>query len=139
MFLRSVQTVTNRPQVFHKHRCVFSFLSKRMFKSFGALPSDWIRFNLLSLHRGQVHRRRNVFSACNPSLVIKEQCAAVMHPESNWGFSDLQLMESGDRTDDLGVAGRPPYPTELQYYFIVLLLYCLPILQFNYCRVLMPL
>jgi len=38
--------------------------------------------------------------------------------EGNWGFSallmDIPLAtngESGDRTDDLGVAGRPPDPT----------------------------
>jgi len=27
----------------------------------------------------------------NPSLVIKEQWAAVKHPGSNWGFSDLLM------------------------------------------------
>jgi len=48
-----------------------------------------IGFNLLSLHRVQVHRQHNVFSAFNPSLVIKEEWAAVMRPGSNWGFSAL--------------------------------------------------
>jgi len=50
--------------------------------------SSWIGFNLLSLHRLQVH---NVFSAFNPSLVIKEQWAAVSRPGSNWGFSALLM------------------------------------------------
>ncbi|TNN43422.1 hypothetical protein EYF80_046390 [Liparis tanakae] len=56
-----------------------------------------------------------------PPLVSKEQWAAVMRPGGNWGFSALLKdtstatnVESGDRTVDLVVAGRPPYPTELQ-------------------------
>jgi len=52
---------------------VFSFLVN------GVLSNNvmfWIGFNLSSLHRVQVHRQRNVFSAFNPSLVIKELRAA---------------------------------------------------------------
>jgi len=55
--------------------------------------------------------QRNVFSAFNPSLVMKEQWAAVMRPEATGGSvpcsRTLQLAngESGDRTDNLGVAG----------------------------------
>jgi len=57
------------------------------------------------------------FSAFDPSLVIKEQWAAVKCPGSNWGFSALlkdtltcNYVESGDRTRYLVATGRPLSP-----------------------------
>jgi len=85
------------------------------------LPTDWIRFNLLSLHRVQVHMQQNVFSAFNPSLVITEQWAAVMRPGSNWGFSDLlkdlQLMgRAGIEPTTLGLQDDPLTPLSYSHW-----------------------
>jgi len=89
----------------------------------------WIGFNLLSLHRVQVHRQRHViYTFINPQGEISS--LHLTHPSSlrssglRWCAREatggsvtcsrtLRLAtngESGDRTHDLAVAGRPPYP-----------------------------
>jgi len=79
-------------------------------------------FSLLSLHRVQVHMQRNVFSAFNPSLVFKEQWAAVMHLGVQClahGHFDLQLMgRAGIEPATLGLQDDPLTPLSCSRTFV---------------------
>jgi len=105
--------------------CVFTLFSVCLYSILPIWFSIWIWFNLLSLPRVQVHRQRNVFSAFNPFLVIKDGWTAVMRPGVQWlahGHLDLQLMgRAGIEPTTLGLQDDPLTPLSYSY----LKMYCL--------------
>jgi len=85
------------------------------------LSHQWIGFNLLSLHRVQVQRHDMYSLHLTPPWLLRSSGLQRCAREATGGSVPCSRThrlatngESGDRTDDLGVAGRPPHPTELQ-------------------------